>query len=121
LGPAWDRLATLLELHTIAEEEICYPVLFRCGPYVLDMIEEAIADHNDIREAVAEARLLEAGTARWWRPVEAAHKACLEHFPAEEKLLLDAICYCLRPRTTQLLSRQWTRFVTSQASRASNL
>jgi Hemerythrin HHE cation binding domain len=66
LREAWDRAAVLLEADCDAEEEICYPVLYRAAADAA-LIGEARADHDDIREAIAETRLAEAGSPAWWR------------------------------------------------------
>ncbi|MGI8445611.1 MAG: hemerythrin domain-containing protein [Streptosporangiaceae bacterium] len=59
---AWARLTGLLELHAVAEEKICYPALFGYRQHTSAELNAAIADHNEIREAVHEARLLDAGS-----------------------------------------------------------
>lgn len=46
----WDRLAGLLELHAEAEEEICYLAIFGPEPDAAVWMQDAIADHDDIRE-----------------------------------------------------------------------
>lgn len=71
LSEAWDRAAVLLEANCDAEEEICYPVLSGAAGGA-PLIGEARAEHDDIREAVAETRLQEAGSPAWWRAVTAA-------------------------------------------------
>ena len=63
LSAVWERLATFLELHAAAEEEIFYPELLRAGitarraGAVEGETVDAIRDHNDIRDAVAGANL----------------------------------------------------------------
>lgn len=49
LREAWDRAAVLLEADCDAEEEICYPVLYRAAGGAA-LIAEARAEHDDIRE-----------------------------------------------------------------------
>ena len=58
------------------------------GAHALAVTESAAADHNDIREAVEQARFLEAGSARWWQVITAARTACARHFASEERDLL---------------------------------
>jgi hypothetical protein len=115
LSQVWARLASLLEVHTKAEEEICFPVAFGSGASALDLAETATADHDDIREAVAEARLLEAGSARWWQLISAIHTACTEHFAGEERGPLAQICGSLPPEKSKVLVRQWAAFAAGQA------
>jgi hypothetical protein len=113
LAQVWARLASLLEVHTRAEEEICFPLVFG-GASALDLLETATADHDDIREAVAEARLLEVGAARWWQLTSAIHAACIEHFAREERGPLAQICCSLPPEKSKVLVRQWAAFAASQ-------
>lgn len=114
LSQVWARLANLLEVHTRAEEEICFPLVFGTGAGSLGLVETATADHDDIREAVAEARLLEAGSARWWQLVSALHTACAEHFASEEQGPLAQICGSLPPEESKVLVRQWAAFAAGQ-------
>ena len=95
-------------------EEICYPVLLGWDPHTGAMIEDAVADHNDISEAVEEAQLLGIGAARWWRAVGAAHALCTEHFASEEQNLVAVVSHYVNPEASQLLAHQWTRFVAAQ-------
>ena len=114
LSQVWARLASLLEVHTRAEEEICFPLMIGSGASTLDLVEMAIADHDDIREAVAEARLLEVGAARWWQLILAIHTACIEHFAREERGPLARFCRSLPPATSKVLVRQWAAFAAGQ-------
>lgn len=114
LSQVWARLASLLEVHTRAEEEICFPLVFGSGASTLDLVETATADHDDIREAVAEARLLEVGSARWWQLISAIHAACAEHFASEERGLLAQVCGSLPPEKSKVLVRQWDAFTAGQ-------
>jgi Hemerythrin HHE cation binding domain len=114
LSQVWARLASLLEVHTRAEEEICFPLVFGSGASPLELVETATADHDDIREAVAEARLLEVGAARWWQLVSAIHTACAEHFAREGRGPLAQIYGSLPPVKSKVLVRQWAAFAASQ-------
>jgi len=114
LSQVWARLASLLEVHTRAEEEICFPVVFGSGASTVGLVETATADHDDIREAVAEARLLEVGSARWWQLISAIHAACTEHFASEEQGPLAQACGSLPPGKSKVLVRQWAAFAAGQ-------
>ena len=115
LSQVWARLASLLEVHTRAEEEICLPVVFGNGACAPAFMEAAIADHDDIREAVAETRLLDVGSAQWWQLIGAIHAACVQHFASEERGPLTQFCRSLPPATSKVLMRQWAAFAASQA------
>lgn len=120
LGQVWARLASMLERHTEAEEEICFPVLFGRGRHALALMEDAIADHHDVREAVGEARLLDAGSALWWRTVTDTRALCTEHFAGEERGLLAQVQNCLRPERSKTLARLWAVFVATRAEEPVN-
>jgi hypothetical protein len=90
LRAIWDRLAAFLELHAEAEEQLFYPELLRVGKSVdsLDTAEEtedAISDHNDIRDAVAEVAKHEVGSDGWDEAVAKANEANSDHMAEEER------------------------------------
>jgi anti-anti-sigma factor len=114
LGEAWDRAAALLEADCDAEEEIWYPVLSGAAGYAA-LIREARADHDDIREAVAEARLQEAGSPAWWRAVIAAITATQDHFAREEHGALAELTHCTSPAQRRALGQQWVAFLNARA------
>src|SRR3981081_1820459 len=56
ISAAWQPLADLLECHASEEEEIFYPVLLKRGSdEAPEETEDAIRDHNDIRDAIRAA------------------------------------------------------------------
>lgn len=110
----WDRLAGLLELHAEAEEEICYLSMFGPGQDAAARMQDAIADHDDIREAVAEARLHPPGSAAWWRAVTAARRASSDHIAREERGALAAFGRRSTPALRDELGRQWAPFITAR-------
>ncbi len=91
LAALWDRLATFLEVHARAEEEVFYPPLLQLGQGATDAesaeeeTEDAIGDHNSIRDAVAESRRCEPGSDAWWEAVDAARRANSTHMGEEER------------------------------------
>jgi hypothetical protein len=106
----WQRLAALLEAHTRAEEEICYP-LSGCSPQNAGRWRDAIDDHEDIREAIGEASLQRAGSTLWWRAVRAVLAASAGHLDREER---DVLPHCLAGLTVSQrreLGRQWLGFI----------
>jgi hypothetical protein len=107
----WRQLRGLLDLHTEAEEEICFLDLFGPGPHAADQMQEAIADHDDIREAIREADLQPAGSAAWWRAVTAARRAAGRHIVREELQSLAAFARRAAPGRREELGRQWILFV----------
>ena len=91
LSAVWDRLAAFLELHAAAEEAIFYPALLRVGVRAgrtagaEDETLDAIADHNDIRDAVVAVAGHQVGTGSWYAAVAAANLANSEHMGEEER------------------------------------
>jgi len=91
LAAVWERLTILLEVHAEAEEKFFYPRLLKVGTgggdadSVEEETEDAIKDHNDIRDAIAEAATHEVGTDGWWKAVRDADEANSEHMAEEER------------------------------------
>jgi len=91
LSAVWGRLASFLELHAAAEEAIFYPALLRVGisanrkAGVEDETLDAIHDHNDIRDAVAEVARHSVGSDGWYAAVAAANLANGDHMAEEER------------------------------------
>src|SRR3954462_3376020 len=71
LSAGWSRLAALLDSHAEAEERLFYPELLRLcrgadtKPTSTAETEDAIKDHNDIRNAVAKVHGLSVGIPEW--------------------------------------------------------
>jgi len=91
LSAVWGRLAAFLEVHAAAEEAIFYPVLLQVGiaarrrAGVEDETLDAIGDHNEIRDAVAEAAGHPVGSDDWYAAVAAANQANGDHMAEEER------------------------------------
>lgn len=91
LSAIWDRLASFLELHAAAEEAIFYPVLLQVGlaahrtAGVEGETLDAIKDHNEIRDAVAEVARHQVGTDEWFGAVAGANLANSDHMAEEER------------------------------------
>ncbi|HZR51096.1 MAG TPA: hemerythrin domain-containing protein [Streptosporangiaceae bacterium] len=91
LSAVWGRLAAFLEVHAAAEEAIFYPVLLRVGiaarrkAGVEDETLDAIHDHNEIRDAIAEVARHPAGSDGWYAAVAGANLANGDHMAEEER------------------------------------
>jgi Hemerythrin HHE cation binding domain len=91
LRAVWGRLAAFLDLHAEAEEEIFYPELLHLGKGAggkdtpEDETEDAIRDHNEIRDAVAEVAGHEVGSDGWYEAVARANEANSDHMAEEER------------------------------------
>jgi hypothetical protein len=91
LSAVWGRLGVFLELHAAAEEAIFYPELLKVGianrrkTGVEDETLDAISDHNDIRDAVADVANHPVGSDAWFAAVAAANEANSDHMGEEER------------------------------------
>ena len=91
LAALWGRLASFLELHAAAEEELFYPALLEVGlaarraSGVESETLDAIGDHNQIRDAVAEVARHPVGSDGWFVAVAAANLANSDHMAEEER------------------------------------
>jgi hypothetical protein len=91
LSAIWARLAAFLELHAAAEEAIFYPALLQAGiagrrkGAVEDETMDAIGDHNEIRDAVADVARYQVGSDAWYEAVTAANLANSDHMAEEER------------------------------------
>jgi hypothetical protein len=91
LAALWTRLEILLEVHAEAEERHFYPELVRLGKGAGDAdsvgeeVEDAIKDHNEIREAIRAVKRSDAGSEAWWKSVTDANLANSDHMAEEER------------------------------------
>ena len=85
LERVWSPLADFLELHADAEEQLFYPQLLRKGDDAVDETDDAITDHNAIRDAVRSSRDQQVGSAGWWDAVDEARKQNGDHMAEEER------------------------------------
>ena len=87
----WDRLAIFLETHAEAEERFFYPHLLKKGTGEADAdsveeeVEDAVKDHNEIREGIRAAAQHEAGSDAWWDAVAKARLENDDHMGEEER------------------------------------
>lgn len=91
LTALWTRLSAFLEVHAEAEEQLFYPELLRLGKgaggkdSAAAETKDAIADHNEIRDAVAAVSAHEVGSDAWYTAVTEANKANGDHMGEEER------------------------------------
>ncbi len=91
LAAIWTRLAILLEIHAEGEEQFFYPELLRVGTGggdaddVEEETEDAIKDHNEIRDGIRRAARCEAGSDAWWAAVTDCNVANSDHMAEEER------------------------------------
>ena len=93
LTKVWGRLSAFLDVHAEAEERFFYPELMKRGEGANDAedgtvegeTEDAIEDHNKLRDAVAAANKLQIGTGAWIEAVGKANIVNSKHMGEEER------------------------------------
>ncbi|HWC38903.1 MAG TPA: hemerythrin domain-containing protein, partial [Acidimicrobiales bacterium] len=91
LGEVWSRLSAFLEIHAATEETVFYPALLEAGLRSghLKGAEgdtlDAIKDHNEIRDTIAEVPRHEVGTPAWRKAIAAVNRANGDHMAEEER------------------------------------
>src|SRR4051794_4018918 len=110
---AWRPIADLLDLHAEAEERVFYPVLLDRGSRARDETEDAIDDHNKIRDAVRDANNATVGTDEWWEAVGRARTENSKHTGEEEREALSDFRRHVSPEECDRLGLDWLVFVAS--------
>ncbi len=91
LGPIWQRLRALLDTHAEAEERFFYPTVLKVGhgandaKGLEDEVEDAIDDHNEIRDTAAKVDAEELGSPAWFQALGACNVANSKHMGEEER------------------------------------
>lgn len=94
LAAVWRRLCILLDVHAEAEEQHFYPCLLKIGTGANDAhtpeaeTEDAIEDHNKIRDAAAAVAKNEVGSMEWFQAVAKANLENAKHMAEEERQAL---------------------------------
>lgn len=94
LDAIWGRLHALLDTHAEAEERYFYPSVVRRGTGagdakdIRDEVEDAIDDHNDIRDTAKAVGAHSVGTPDWFAAVDQANEANSKHMAEEERQAL---------------------------------
>jgi hypothetical protein len=81
----WGELAARLESHASAEEEHFYPALLEKVADSEDETEDAVHDHDEIRQGIRRAAGAELGSDEWWAGIQDARAANDEHLAEEER------------------------------------
>jgi hypothetical protein len=81
----WAPLAAELEVHATAEEQFFYPQLLDRVDGMEDETEDAVSDHDEIRQGIRRAAAAEPGSDDWWGGIQDAREANDEHLAEEER------------------------------------
>jgi len=111
LGHTWSQAAALLLVHIDAAEEVGFPPALVRARDIAGHRAAIIADHADIRDAVAEARFHAVGSRGWWLAVGAVRAAARRHMDLSESTLLRQLGDELSDHERAFLGRQWRAFV----------
>jgi Hemerythrin HHE cation binding domain len=93
LSAVWGRLSAFLDVHAEAEERFFYPDLMKKGDGANDAedgtvegeTEDAIEDHNKLRDAVKAVAKHKVGTKAWFEAVGEANVVNSKHMGEEER------------------------------------
>ena len=119
LADIWSQLGTRLDAHADAEETVFYPALLKHGGRdepgnpegdPKDETEDAITDHNAIRDAVRRSREHEPGSEEWFDAVFKARKENGEHLDEEEREAMPDFIKSASLDLRHELGMQWLRF-----------
>jgi hypothetical protein len=112
LTAIWEPIAVRLDTHAAAEEAVFYPALLRKGDAgdPEDETEDAIHDHNAIRDAVRDAGQHLVGSSEWFAAVGRARSENGEHLDEEEREALPDFLKSTSPELRHELAMKWLRF-----------
>ncbi|MGI8668131.1 MAG: hemerythrin domain-containing protein [Jatrophihabitans sp.] len=115
LRAVWEPLAQRLETHAAAEETIFYPALLSQGVQdeAVAETEDAISDHNKIRDAIAEAGRHQVGSPTWYEAVGQARTENSEHLAEEEDEGLPDFRKHASDELRERLGGLWVQFYAS--------
>jgi hypothetical protein len=111
LRAVWEPLATRLDTHAQIEEEVFYPALLAKGKAgdPEDETEDAVHDHNKIRDAIRAARRHPIGSPEWTAAVADARKENGEHLEEEEREAIPDFIKSASESLRHDLAMQWLR------------
>jgi hypothetical protein len=112
LTAIWEPIALRLDLHADAEERILYPALLQRGKAgdPEDETEDAISDHNAIRDAIRAAERHPVGSPEWYEAVGTARTENGEHLDEEEREALPDFLKSTSAELRHELAMKWLRF-----------
>ncbi|HET7305797.1 MAG TPA: hemerythrin domain-containing protein, partial [Segeticoccus sp.] len=112
-----------LENHAEAEEKYFYPPLLQVGKGASDAsdapeeVEDAVKDHNNIRDAARKVGQHEVGSQPWWDAVVEARVANSTHMAEEERQDLADFRRHTDLQTRHDIAVEFLRFESQKAAR----
>jgi hypothetical protein len=118
LTAVWAPLALRLEIHAEAEERILYPHLLKDsgGDDAEEETDDAIRDHNKIRDGITEAGKHPVGSKAWWAGVWQARRENSEHLAEEEDEVLPDFRQHATAELRAKLAADWLAFFAEHPS-----
>lgn len=110
----WQTLASLIELHMRADQEICCPAVLGADVQGRILAWEIRAAHENIRELIRETRLHPPGSPPWWHLARVALAAWAVQLDLEEHGPLAECRHRADPELRQRLAGQWRAFTEAQ-------
>jgi hypothetical protein len=110
LGGKWEELAARLEVHASAEEELLYPELLAVADEDHDETDDAIRDHNAIRDTAHAVAGHEVGSDDWWAAVRSCQEANEHHLSEEEHDVLPDLRSNADQDKLDALGERWLAF-----------
>jgi hypothetical protein len=109
LAAAWTTLASLIDLHVTALDEVC----FLPGATARDLrrAREAFDVHEDIREIFRETRLQPPGSPLWWHLATSALSSAWSRELARQERGILARLRRADPARRERLGHQWRAFM----------
>lgn len=110
LEQSWRALVQLLEIHASGEEALLYPHLVRAVEDGAEESQDAVHDHNHIRDSIRAVERHRVGTDSWWAAIELARRVNEEHLREEEREVLPSFRRNVPRHRREELGQQWVDF-----------
>ena len=114
LVSTWLTLASLIDLHMRADDEICGPAVFGTAPRGRALARQTKNDHDDIREMIGETSLYPPGSPPWWHLARTALAAWAVYLDQEEHGALAKYRRRADPPLRNQLADRWRAFTEAQ-------
>ncbi len=111
LASLWSGLRHLLSVHADAEEALFYPRLLEVGDEAEDETDDAISDHNEIRDGIRRADEHPPGSDEWWQALADTRVANSDHMGEEERGALADFRLHTSPEERTRLGFRFAAFV----------